>query len=77
MDELPGLRIGDGESPLGLLLVLCDLPGDVGDDGSESGKLSGMIGQCGECVEIDTNVDDSTPSFGLLASKEVEQYVGT
>ncbi len=76
MGQFPCLRISDGEPPLGLLMICCDLSGDVGDDGSESGKLAGVVRECGEGVHIHANIDDSTPSFGLLASKEVEQHIG-
>jgi len=76
MGQFPCLRISDGEPPLGLLMIFCDLSGDVGDDRSESGKLAGVVRECGEGVEIHANIDDPTPSFGLLTSKEVEQHIG-
>ena len=36
--------LGDGESPFGLLVLLfCDLAGDVGDDRSVSGQFAGVL----------------------------------
>jgi hypothetical protein len=41
--NLPGLRIGDGESPLTFLLFPGDLSGNVGNDGPESAQLARLF----------------------------------
>jgi hypothetical protein len=56
-----GVGVGDGVPPFGLLLVLGDLAGDVGDDRSVSGEFSGVVVEFGEGGEINMDVDSAFP----------------
>ena len=56
-DDLSGVGVGDGVTPFGVVLVVGDLAGDVGDDRSVAGELSGMFNKPGQRVEIDMEVD--------------------
>jgi len=57
MDDLAGLRMGDGPSPLGVLLLLGDLAGNVGDDRSISGQLAWIVDEPGQGLQVDMDVD--------------------
>ena len=70
--------LGDGVPPLGVGLILDDMPGDVGDDRPVAGQVSRMVCQCYERVKIDANVDHASPFLGgPTAEEKVEEHVGT
>ena len=58
--------VGDGPFPGRVgVLVVGDLAGDVGDDGSEAGDEGGVVVQFGEGAQFDLDVDDAAAELGL------------
>jgi hypothetical protein len=78
VERHPGVGVGDGPSPLGLVLLGGDLAGEVGDDRPVPGQFSGILGQSDERGQVDVEIDGSpfVAPATVAAFEEVEENVG-
>jgi hypothetical protein len=79
VDGLAALRMSDGPSPLGVLLLLNNLAGDVGDDRSVSGQLARVVSEPGQGFQVDLDVDHTFASVALMGVtlEQVQEDVGS
>lgn len=69
--------VGDKHPPLGFVLVVGDLKGDIGDDRCHAGDLDRLLVEPGQGGEVDADVDQSPPLVGGVGSeKKIDGDVG-
>ena len=77
-ERLARLGIGDGVAPFGVRLLVGNLTGDVGDNGSESVEVSGVVSKAGQCVEVCSQMYYSSRALRVVSAlEEVEIDIGS
>jgi hypothetical protein len=70
VNSLPGLRVGHGVAPLGIVLILCDLARNVCNGGCEAVEFPRVIGEVCKSVEADRHVHDTSGCGAVSGSSE-------
>lgn len=67
MDRLAAVAVGAGPSPLDLVLLFCDLAGDVGDDWPKPGQLPRIFREACQGFEVDMDMHDTPAVPGSIS----------